>query len=262
MWVELTRSVSVAKEIAQTEQRLRGGVISDSLVEFGAVMVAAARDHLAEAADSPDPRRRVEDAAAALQVAYRAEERAMNRGAPVWMRTATRRWSRQYREGLGRVAGNAAAVAVLRAHLGEPPVTVRKWLDRVARPVAAERTILQTVHDRTVHGAPITKVVGDPAVREHLTSYFDLEWLLLPAELVRPLPPAWRRTETGVVPRTMGEMHSDPELKEWMRQQLTAAEVEKHRELVDATSQLQGDPDSLILDAPVEQVVPVFDPEA
>jgi hypothetical protein len=127
MWTLLTKSVTLAQGIKRAEQALRGGVISDALVEFGDVMTASARVDLAEARHSPDPHRRVGDAAAALQVAYLANERALERGAHVALRTVTRRLTGQYRDALGRVAGTAAGVAVLRRYLGEPPETLRTW---------------------------------------------------------------------------------------------------------------------------------------
>jgi hypothetical protein len=261
MWQALTHSVSVARNVRQAEQLLRGGVISDALVEFGDVMVASARTHLAEARTSPDPRRRVEDAAAALQDAYHAYERATRRGAPPWLRrelaTRSRRVFRQYSATLGKTAGSAAGVAVLRAHLGEPPATLRKWLDRVAEPVALERSAgaTFTYHDSPIAGggAGIMKVMGsgDAEVRAHLISYFTLERLLLPPEDVRPLPQAWTSTASGqVVPR--------------------GAEVLKERYLrerfdvrirMGAASDQPGKSD-IILQAPDDDVIPVFAPDA
>ena len=218
MWDALTQSVAVARRVKHAEQLLRGGMISDVLVEFGEVMVTSAREHLVEARTSPDPGRRVEDAAGALQDAYFALEHAHRRGAPVWIRRQLARSSRrmfgQYRGGLGRMAGSAAAVAVLRASLGEPPNTLRAWLDRVAEPVALERVAGERYSDYysvSPAGPPVYCVQrggsGDAAVRTHLISYFTLERLLLPSELTRPLPRAWRQDLDGaVVPRPAAEL--------------------------------------------------------
>jgi hypothetical protein len=210
MWNALTQSAAVARRIHQAEQMIRGGVISDALVDFGDVMVRSAREHLVEAPHSRDPRRRVEDAAAALQDAYFAFERANSRGASVRIRRELARSSKrmfgQYRKGLGRMAGSAAGVAVLRASLGEPPTLLRTWLDRVAAPVALERIAGERYSDyynAAPAGSPVWKVQrggsGDADVRAHLISYFTLERLLLPADLVHPLPRAWQQKSDGAV---------------------------------------------------------------
>src|SRR3954468_12652486 len=259
MWPLLTKSVTLARDIQRAEQALRGGVISDALVEFGGVMAASARVDLAEARHSPDPRRRVGDAAAALQVAYLANERALERGAPVALRTLTQRLTGQYRDALGRVAGTAAGVAVLRGYLDEPAETLRAWLDRVARPVALERAATQATSE---YGSPFQwgsgiTAHGDAAVRQHLISYFNLERLLLPPELVRPLPPAWKQTEGGVAAKTKRE-------REEGRRRGMSPEVRNLLPPVEewTMSPLQTDepgPQDVILWTPVADVVPVYE---
>jgi len=253
-WLVLTRSVTVMQQLLRAEQQLRGGIVSDALVEFGGVMVASAGDHLAEARTSPDPRRRVEDAAAALQDAYRAYERALNRGASAGVRTLNRYFTERYRKSLGRVADTAAGVAVLRAYLGEPPLTLRKWLDRVAKPVALERQATQAFYVYDSLFGTTKSAHGDASVRQHLISYFNLERLLLPPDLVRPLPRMWKLTEHGVAARTKNELH-----------ELDLQEIREHRETSRPFSPLMGATDEpgpfdVVLMVEAADVVPVFNP--
>jgi hypothetical protein len=239
-WAVLTRSVAVAQQVMRTDQQLRGGIISDALVEFGDVMVASARDHLVEARTSPQPRRRIEDAAAALQNAYQAYDRALQRGAPIWVRAQTIRYfNRQYRKSLGNVADTAAGVALLRAYLAEPPLTIRKWLDRVAKPVALERKVTQVAYVGTSKWAP-----GDAGVRQHLISYFNLERLLLPPDFVRSLPLVWKLTDQGVTARTIHELY-EPDKWEALGRMATD----------------EPGPVDVILLASAADVMPVFDPD-
>ena len=219
MWDALTQSVAVARRVKHAEQLLRGGMISDVLVEFGEVMVTSAREHLVEARTSPDPRRRVEDAAGALQDAYFAFERAHRRGAPVWIR---RQLARAARGGCsGSIAGASDAwpdrqprSLCCERHSASRPTRCARGSTGWPTPVALERVAGERYSDYysvSPAGPPVYCVQrggsGDAAVRTHLISYFTLERLLLPSQQTRPLPRAWRQDLDGaVVPRPAAEL--------------------------------------------------------
>ena len=255
-WVTMQVSVRVATSVAQLDQLLRGGAVSEALTEFGNALEDSARDHLREAPTSPEPRRRVQDAAADMQTAYAVHWRAHNRG-PTSVRAALARHSRvafqQYRRSLGRVAGTASAVTILRAALGEPPETVRVWLDRVARAVALERRAGQVLaHYESLSPAGTPRYVlrvsgyGDAAVRRHLVDYFTLERTLLPSSLVRPLPDAWTVVDGAVTPRPLAELKDGRFFVPVGESVLTSAEAEPG-------------PRDIILMLPADRVVPTHD---
>ncbi len=277
-WTGLQASVRVASVLRQTEELLHGGLIAAALEEFGTVMVSAARDSLREAQASPQPRRRVEDAAAAMQVAYASYDRALSRGAPTRVRVEAARFSRRvfgrYRKSLGQAAGAAAAVATLRGVLGEPPQTLRRWLDRAARPVALER---RAAHVTATQGSAIDSTLrwsgsGDAAVREHLLDYFMLERRLLPSRWVRPLPDAWTVTAHGeVTTKPIQELRGQRPLSlplEGLTPRVAefyAARPELHWSLGDPKllhAQDRAGPHDIILMIHPDRVVPVFDDAA
>jgi hypothetical protein len=262
-WITMQAALKVATSVAQLDQLLRGGTVSEALTEFGNALEDSARDHLRESLISPEPRRRIQDAAADLQTAYAAHWRAHTRGL-MTVRAGLARSSRlffpQYRKSLGRVAGTASAVATLRAALGEPPETVRVWVDRVARAVAQERLagqVLAQYESLSPAGPPRYKLRvsghGDAPVRRHLVDYFTLERALLPSRLVRPLPDAWRVVDGAVSPRPLAELQEkyDPHfvMAGSDKSVLGPAEAKPGRR-------------DIILMLPADRVVPIYDDSA
>jgi hypothetical protein len=181
----------LAGRVRQIEDFLEGGVLTEVLTELGEVLSQSGLEHLREAATSPNPAARVGDAAADLQAAYIAFERAGARGLNRTLRRGVASLGvgqTRLSEPIGKAAAAAGAVAWLRFLLGEPPETQRKWLDRVAKHVT---TFWYDTRQRG--GSAFPHIPGDAlGCALALSDYFHLERLLLPETLIRPLPPAWR----------------------------------------------------------------------
>jgi hypothetical protein len=188
----LHSTAGAVSSIEKLRDYIHGGQLTDALSAMGDVLFVSAVDHLRAASNSRNPAEHISHAAADMQTAYFAFCSSARRGPSLKLRRLYD--SASLGEARGKATSSASVIAALRAEVSDTS-DVRLWLDRTARNLVEHYEDVAFAY-RDVRWARLDYGSGwhfyEFNLSQHLDAYFYVERHLLPPNLRRPVPPAYK----------------------------------------------------------------------